>query len=149
VTKVDDNLLADYRNKLTAPAFRSVAKVWLASISNKATSIYLMDENFATYQFALMFDRREESTDVLIRKIDQLISGGLVQKWEKERAANFDSNQLEQEPETKPVTMDHVGVCFIFIFSILGLCCVVFTIECLVGAKQDKTARKIHQQRRK
>jgi hypothetical protein len=101
---------------------------------SQAPSVYLLDENSATLHYSLAFNRSNPYNRIFNKKIDQLISGGLVLKFEQIRTS-YHRRQPKQEDSQEPqiLTVQHLEICFIAIMICLGLSCLVFMIEFVVG----------------
>jgi hypothetical protein len=100
------------------------------SLYNKVSSFHLLDENFATIHFSMLFGRSNPLNIVFIRKIDQLLSGGLLLKHNNYEIF-YHPSQQEEEQVPKKLTMDHLGICFVAVTVCLGLSCIAFMIELL------------------
>jgi hypothetical protein len=132
----DYSIFSDYANKLTQLVLRQATSTFLSQQANKATSVHLLDENTATFHFSLMLPRPNSANKLFFQIVDQLLSGGLIQKLEADR--NFvplSHKQLEEE-SPQQLTMNHLGICFAVIMICLALCCIVFLVECLTNPVQ-------------
>jgi hypothetical protein len=111
--------------------FRKEAKVLITQKTETDTPLHFVDENIATLHAAMMFSRRNLWNEIFIKKIDQLIDSGVVQKLEKERNAvvKYD-RENQQEPEV--LTIDHIGIGFVAVLICLGVSCIVFVLELIV-----------------
>jgi hypothetical protein len=122
--------LSDPKNKLITIAGRKFMSALLSKKDPyRETSefkFYFLDENIATTHFFFAFRRTCPYTKTFIRKIDQLISAGIVQKVEIEG-----KKIIEREVEKKQLTMDELSVCFIIVAICLGISFIVFVGECL------------------
>jgi hypothetical protein len=122
----------DHKNKLTFIAFRKVSNTIMSQQSKKGISIHFLDENTLTYHFSLMFAVPNSKNKIFIKKIDQIITAGLAQKVEVGQESVDREAKIDAKFEPQPLTMDHLGVCFIVIIVCLALCCVVFLAEVLM-----------------
>lgn len=113
-------------NKLTMIVFRDRTNHEMFGQFSGLSTIYLLDENTATVHFSFYFPRNSVLSRIFMKKIDQLITGGLIQKSEADRkvARNFVKNDDPQQ-----LTINHLGVCFLAILISLGLSGVVFLAE--------------------
>jgi hypothetical protein len=126
----DKRTIADFENKFTMMVFRQDAKLQYSQLSNKATSIYYLEENLLTVHFSLLIDRWNPLKRIIHQKIDQLIETGWIQKIKENRmydAARNVKNEEEQGPMV--LTMDHLEICFVAVLVCLAFCCFVFIIE--------------------
>lgn len=140
----DYRAFADHDKKVTFLTLRKALQIWLANVTDKETSIHFVDKNTATLHFSMTFLRSNTSINqVFIRKIDQFVSAGLVQKMEEDRHVTSRSKWTDNSQKPQPLTMDHLGVCFVVIMICLGLCCVVFMVECVVSTFLRKFHEKL------
>lgn len=112
---------------MTILEFRKHFDMTLTNKTDQPSSLHLLDENSATVLVSVAFKRASGLKHVFMRKIDELITGGLLNEIE-DKKVNIKKDENE---EARPLTMDHLGVCFIAIMVCLGLSCVVFVAECL------------------
>jgi hypothetical protein len=127
----DDAALAEHQNKLTYFVFREATRKLKRTVR---PSYRFLDENSATLQFSLFFNRNNFYNKQFIEKVDQLISSGLTQKIESDQVAH--NQDRDDEQEARPLTFEHLELCFATFMICLGLCCVVFAIEWIVGCHQ-------------
>jgi hypothetical protein len=118
---------------LTTLYFRNVFKIQHAQKTNKTSSLSLLSENTATLPFSMFFMRANPANAMLIKKVDQLFTSGLVQKFEDDRIPKDLSGKHDDHEVARALTFDHIGVCFAIIMICLGLSCIVFVVECSVG----------------
>jgi hypothetical protein len=85
----------------------------------------------ATLSHVIAFHRSNPLNKRFMTKVDQLISAGLTRKIVDDDNKSDRLVQEQDDEAARPLTMDHLGVCFIAIITCLGLCCVVFFIECV------------------
>lgn len=130
---LNDTVFADYQNKLTSLVLRKEKEIKMSRITGKTSSLHLLEENTGTLQFSLYFWRNCYTNKILIKKVNQLFSTGIIQKLELERTKVNRLLKAENEDKTQILTMDHLDVCFATIMICLVLSCVVFLIECLCG----------------
>jgi hypothetical protein len=121
---------AEPENKLTFTTFRNGGKTWMLQKTNAASSLHLLEENTATLHSCLLFPYNLPSK-TFIKKIDQMITSGLVARILKKEYAVYRDTKHDDTQEAQPLNMDHLGICFIAIMICLGICCAVFMIECL------------------
>jgi spore germination protein GerM len=106
-------------------------EVLMSKDTNKDSSLYFLEENLATYPHCFIFPKFHPFNKVFIKKINQLISSGLVEKLANTEVFKLEKKQNDEQ-QPRPLTMDHVGVCFVAIMICLGLSFVVFTVEYLI-----------------
>jgi spore germination protein GerM len=103
----------------------------MAQNSSKESSLHLLDENFVTFHICLVLPRGEHLNPTFMKQIDRLTTSGLVQKFEKEKNLVNTRATHGDDEDPRPLTMDHLGVCFIAVMIFLCLSLVIFTVECL------------------
>jgi hypothetical protein len=118
----------EHENKLTKIVFRKKFLAAAPDYTEILSSKYLLDENLATLHFSLLLLRSHPLNQIFLRKIDQLLSSGLIQKLEEQTRPST----KPEDNEAQTLKMDHLDICFNVIMICLGLSCVVFLIECLV-----------------
>lgn len=128
------SILAERNNKLTTTVYRKDFKFKTESIIDMAaSSLHVLDDNAATFQITMFFERFKSMSKMFIRNVNHLISTGVIEKLEKKRNS-ADGPVLQPDVHVaRPLTMDHLGICFIFILSFLGLAIFAFAVECIVG----------------
>jgi hypothetical protein len=124
---------AEHENKLTFMIARFDPK---RDISGKGSSVsfHFLDEDLVRYQYSLQFQRNNYFNKYFIDKVDQLISGGITQKFVDDQL--YRKLDVNDEQKAQPLTFEHLDLCFAAIMICLGLCCVVFAIEWIVGRKK-------------
>jgi hypothetical protein len=123
--------LGEPANKLTMAVLRKEFKSGSLRLSNEKFSFHLLDEDSVTLHFCLIFPRSEPLNQIFFKKVDELISSGIVSHFEEQESIAGVQPARHRDQEAQPLTMDHLGVCFAIILICLGLSCVVFLIECL------------------
>lgn len=80
----------------------------------------------------------------ITENIDLLLQSGIVKKHEDERFEAIKTLRKREESGSPPevLTLDQLGLAFIFIAIMLTLSCVVFVIELFVGKVQKIILRK-------
>jgi hypothetical protein len=126
------SIISEPKNKLTLFTLREQAKTWMLQQSNVASSLHFLEENTATLHFCLLFPHSVPSS-LFIKKIDQMMSSGLVQRLRKQENEVHRDTKHDKDEKKLSLSMDHLGICFIVVMSCLGICCVVFVIECLAN----------------
>jgi hypothetical protein len=124
----DLSTFAEHQNKLTTLVFRKDFKAM-----NRDCTDYLLETNTATLHYSMLFIRLHPWNQVLIKKVDQLFTAGIIQKLENER----NLHKQEAKPDdgkARSLTMDHLGICFATIMICLGLSCIAFVVEWIVGS---------------
>jgi hypothetical protein len=121
--------LGEHANKLTTTVFRNRFIAESLRLSDQEFSAQLVDDNTATVHFCLQFHRSKPLNQIFIRKVDQLISSGLVRHFEKNESSSGRPPARFKSQDAQPLKMNHLGVCFAFILICLGLGCVAFLIE--------------------
>jgi hypothetical protein len=96
-----------------------------------------MNENTATLLYSMHFVRYKPWNSIFIKKFDQLNSNGLVQKIDNNQNRKIREDKHSEDEKPRPLTMNHVGVCFAIIMVCLSLSCIVFAIEFIVGYNRD------------
>lgn len=130
----DSQTFAERNNKLTSTVYRKDFKFKTEkSINVTASSLHVLDENSATFHVSMFFERLNSMSGMFRRKVNQLISTGIIEKLEKKRNSADGPLNIIEAHVARILTMDHLGVCFVFILSLLGLSTFVFAIECIVG----------------
>jgi hypothetical protein len=115
---------------LTMVVMRKAFRTGSLRFSDAESSVHLLEEDSATLHYCLVFPRSEPLTQILIKKVDQLISSGIVRHFEVQAFTAGLQPQRYKDQDAKTLTMDHLGVCFTIILICLGLSCVAFLIEC-------------------
>lgn len=123
----DDDPL--YEKKLTSLTYRKQFTAIMFKLVNRKSSIYLLDENTATVHFIMLFSKTNPLRFIFIKKIDQLIASGVI-SWSEERRNYVPKQVTDVDPQR--LTMEHIGICFLAIMISLGLCCIVFIVECTI-----------------
>jgi hypothetical protein len=127
---------AEYQNKVTTLVFRKDAKLRMRLLKTNSQLVFLLDENTATFHYCLKFSRFEPKSRIFIKKVNEQLPSGIIQKLEKD-GYNIDSvSELTgqvQEGEPEKLTIEHLTLCFAAIMICLALCCAVFLIECLTS----------------
>jgi hypothetical protein len=127
---IDYRALAEPANKWTMIIMRRDMLAFISHSSKKDSSLHFLEQNTATFHFSFVLPRLNDFTKVFMTKVDQLISGGLPEKMTSELIYMRDKLYKQNDNETaRPLTMDHLGVCFAVIISCLGFSCIVFIIE--------------------
>lgn len=98
---------------------------------------FMMEKNLATQHFSLNFDRNNPWNKYFIEVLDRMLQSGIAQ-----RIVNKFQNTLEENQEAQPLTMDHLGICFISIAICWGLCIVVFAAEWFVKLVNDSIKQR-------
>jgi hypothetical protein len=133
----DETIFAQHENKLTTLYYRNRYNARKAQPGNEGLSIHLLDEDTVTLQFSLMTFRYNPLNKNFLEKIDQLITGGIVEHGlESDNSIGHSKTRLNsktkvEDKKPEPLKMDHLGVCFAAILICLGLSCVVFFMEFL------------------
>jgi hypothetical protein len=135
--------LGEPGNKLTMALLHKKFKTLSSRESNEELSVQLLDDVTATLHYCLMFHRPKPLTQIFIRKIDQLISSGIVRRIEEQESTRDQQPARYRDQEAQPLTMDHLGVGFVVILSFLVLSCVAFLIECLTKFFINFICRKL------
>jgi hypothetical protein len=126
--------VVDHENKFSYITNLKESQNELASISDKKSSVYYIEEDLATLHYAMSLKKSSPMNKVINRKIDQLLQAGIIQKFEKERFGSLDRvEKSDHEEVNQMLTLEHLGICFVAIMMLLALSCVVFVIECAVG----------------
>jgi hypothetical protein len=118
-------MLSEPTNKMTTTVFRKNHNMFiLRGYKFDSPSLGLIGENLATGHYSIFLNPHKPWNKVLNEKIDQMISAGIAQQIE-------DKSELrkEEDPPPQPLTMDHIGVCFIVICIFWALSIVVFAAE--------------------
>jgi nitrous oxide reductase len=116
--------------------FRKHSKVQMSQASNKASSLHLLDENSATLYFQMFFFKKKTLNHIFIKKIDQLVTNGLVAKLVTAQDTQVHAEKHDEASNPRPLTMDHLGICFFAILICFGVSCAVFTVECFVRSRR-------------
>jgi hypothetical protein len=113
--------------------FRRAVNIFLSKSVNQISSIYFLENYAVTYHIGLVFNESSPINGILNKKVDQLISNGVVQ--ELERIESKDGVLVHQNDEQGPqqLTMEHLGICFVAILIFLGISIAVFVIECIAS----------------
>jgi hypothetical protein len=93
-------------------------------------SFYLLDEDTATFHFSLLFFRASMYRKIFFKKVDQMISSGLVQRIEtRMNQVAYEEKQKVEASTPQQLTMEHLGICFLAILICLALSFLVFVAE--------------------
>jgi hypothetical protein len=92
-----------------------------------------LEENSATVQYSLLFHRYNHFNKRFIKTVDSLVTGGLTQKIESDQVGP--KLDRDDEQNAQPLTFEHLELCFAAFMICLGLCCVVFVIEFVIGRR--------------
>jgi hypothetical protein len=133
----DHSVFAEPANKLTTLTSPNFQKRLFQNASNDSPSLYWLDKNLATMHFSLFLRRSNPWNKVFFAKIDQLISAGIAQRLKPDV-----STRKEEDPPARPLSMDHLGVCFIVVVICLALSCVVFAVEWLTKIVGDSMRQR-------
>lgn len=109
--------------------------------TNKFVSTYFIQDDLVTAHFSLMFIRFNRFNKIFFKKISQLVSGGIIQKFEENRRANVVVKR-EEDKTPQRLSMDHLETPFAIIAVCWGVCLIVFAAECLIG-HMVKTVNRI------
>lgn len=115
---------------MTMLAQRKTFKAFFASIDLADFSFYMLDEDNLTVQVYPMFLHRLSKS--FIKNIHRLIATGIPQKIDHGLIYLDKKVQKKPSPKSKkpkPLTMDHLGVCFVPILVCLGLSSISFIAE--------------------
>jgi hypothetical protein len=122
-----DNKLTMMKNRIDAKIVKETSTVTKAPLS-------MLDENLATLHYSLMFDSSDALQMSLPKKLDEMISTGWIQKINENRSIAGAQKIEDELQEARPLTLDHLGVCFIAILICLGFSLAVFLIEKIIGS---------------
>jgi predicted nucleotidyltransferase len=126
----DFESLSEYDTKVTTLTFHQQFRQFLPQEKSSTSTIDLLAEDTLTSHFCLIFRRENPLNNIFLRKIDQIITGGLSGRLKQgDYIKKHFSNQAD-EHNPHPLTMNHLGVCFAAILICLGLSFVVFLLEC-------------------
>ena len=87
--------------------------------------------------FSLFLTPNKPWNKIIIETIDHLISAGIAQRIELKVPS-----PSKEEEGPQPLTMDHLGVCFIFIAICWALSIVVFVGELITKRVADAIERR-------
>jgi hypothetical protein len=123
--------------------FRRAVNIFLSKNVNQVSSIYFLDSYAVTYHYGLVFNESNPINRIFNKKIDQLISNGVMQELEKIQSQDGVLVQQSNEQAPQQLTMEHLGICFVAVLIFLGMSLAVFAIECIVSLlKKRKTKSK-------
>jgi hypothetical protein len=128
----------EHENKITSLEFRKGLKEHLfketqTTGSEKPFKLNLLEENLATLHFCLLFLRYSQTSEIFIKKIDQLIASGIIQRFEEKMNSADQLREKEEIYEPQQLTLDHLGIGFVTVAIFLGLSCFVFLLECVAN----------------
>jgi hypothetical protein len=136
--RFEDRILSEPTNKMTTTAFRKNHKVYMyKQYKFDSPSLGLIDENLATGHNSICLNLNKPWNKVLNEKIDQMISAGIAQRIEDKV-----ETRKEEDPPPHPLTMDHIGVCFIVIGIFWTLSIVVFAVEWMTKLVGDSIRQR-------
>jgi chromatin remodeling complex protein RSC6 len=106
--------------------------------SNQKPFFGYIKEDFITMHLSMMLRKHSPLNSAFIKKIDQLIESGIVNRFVEAQFAEstkIKNKQNEEEKQEKPeqLTMEHLELSFYAVLIGLTLSCVVFVVELLIG----------------
>jgi hypothetical protein len=123
-------IFGEHENKMTHLTLRK-NMAHFSKAANDASTLYVVDRNTATLHFSLLFGHGCKWNNIFKKKVDQLISSGLVKELEDHQSRTSLKVNLEVTHSPQPLKMDHLGICFATIMISLGFSLIVFLIEYL------------------
>ena len=137
-----ESVFAEPANKMTKITALKLMKNFYREKSITSPSLHLVQQNLATMPFSLVLIRYKPLNKIIFETIDHLISAGIAQRI---KLNNPPTNNEESDP--RPLTMDHLGVCFIAIAICWALSTVVFAGEWITKLAGDAIERRRRQGR--
>jgi hypothetical protein len=133
----------DHKLNISMVVLRQSYGILAQDGKDTSSSIHFLKQNFLTVHSSFLLKVGTPMNKAINRKISQLFEGGIVKKLEAERIeainkANREKTQTPSAPEAQILTLEHLGLSFFAILICLGLCTVVFAVECVVGFVQKK-----------
>lgn len=124
--------LSEYENRVTALTSHKQLALYMSEVKmpTSSSTIELLAEDTLTIHYCMMFRRANMLSNIFIRKIDQLITGGISNRITRDDHIKEQLSKQDEEHKPHPLTMKHLGVCFAAILICLGLSFAVFLLEC-------------------
>ena len=130
---------AEPANKLTKMVYQSRSEPRISSDSN---TFNLVQQNLFTRHLCLVLFPNKPWNKIILETIDHLISAGIAQGIEYKESPDDKREDDLQPDDLKPLTMDHLGVCFIIIAICWALSIVVFAGELVTKLAGDANGRR-------
>lgn len=124
-------------NKQTMLNYRKISTI-ASSFDPRNQTLQFVEKTQATEHFSIFFWKGRPWNAIFIEKIDQLLSAGIIQRLIPKAR---DKDKEEFEP--RPLSMDHLGVCFVAIVICWAACCVVFVLEWITKFSGDLMRRRM------
>lgn len=132
-TMLNDRTFIDFEKKMTRIIHRKASIAFMLEYGLKDSSWNMLSEDTATVHLSMMFVRIHPLSRTFINTIDRLITSGVAQELDEISLLTEVSLKHDDLEAPQPLTMDQLGVCFIFILVCLGLSCIAFIIECITS----------------
>lgn len=124
--------VADPENEIATVASMSLIVKMQSHIGLNVFSFFILDETVSSYQTCLIFKPFSPFIEIFNRKIQHIFESGIVLMWSMKYVAPLRKQMVETGPQV--LTMDHLGVGFVFCCFPLLFSFIVFCLELLVAA---------------
>jgi hypothetical protein len=92
-------------------------------------SLRMLDEGFFTLSYSMMFTRNLPYTDTFLKRVNQMISIGIIQEVKNEHNRYGGPEKKNEKVPPQVLTLEQLAIGFTIYLIACGMCVLVFIIE--------------------